>query len=86
MLAHFDVGGMARLERFQLPTRWFEARGKGVLESVEVCGYYLLLVEAVAADLLVFVELLGCRRQLRLRKRLQQREDGRATSSDDSND
>jgi hypothetical protein len=62
---------MARPERFELPTLWFEARANAFLKSLESCRSYLLLVEAVAADLLVFVELFGSWRRSQLRNRLQ---------------
>jgi hypothetical protein len=46
----------ARPERFELPTLWFEDRGKGFFELIESGGFHLLSVEAVAVGLLVFVE------------------------------
>lgn len=61
-------------------TLCFEDRGKEFLKLIEFCGSYLLFVEAVAACLLVFVELCGCRRRLRLRYRLQRRENLRSLS------
>lgn len=48
-----------RPERFELPTHWFEDRGKAFLKLGEFCGFHLLLVEAVAVDPLVFVGLIG---------------------------
>jgi len=49
----------ARPERFELPTLWFEDRSEVVLKFVEFRGFYLLLVETVAADLLLSVEIFG---------------------------
>jgi len=63
----------ARPERFELPTLWFEDRGKAFLKFTELCGFYLLLVEAVAVAPLVFVELFGSRRQSQLQNHLQSR-------------
>ena len=68
-----SLKNMARLERFELPTLWFEDRGDAFLKFGEFCGFYLLLVEAVAAGLLVFVELFGSWRWSQLRNRLQRR-------------
>jgi hypothetical protein len=61
----------ARPERFELPTLWFEDRGKALLKLIEPYGFYPLSVEAVAAGLLVFVEPFGCWRRSQLRYRLQ---------------
>jgi hypothetical protein len=49
----------ARPERFELPTLWFEDRGRALLKLIELCGFYPLSVEAVAAGLLVSVEVVG---------------------------
>jgi hypothetical protein len=53
-----SLKNMARPERFELPTLWFEDRGEAVFRFIEFRGSYLLLFEAVAVDLLVLVELL----------------------------
>jgi hypothetical protein len=68
-----SVRSVACTERFELPTLWFEDRGRAFLRFIEICRFYLLLVEAVAAAVLVFVELSGSRRRSQLRNRLQQR-------------
>jgi hypothetical protein len=62
---------MARPERFELPTLWFEVRCEAFLKSIECRRFYVLLVEDIVASLLVFVELCGSRRRPRLRNRLQ---------------
>ena len=62
---------MARPGRLELPTLCLEVRSQALLKSVELCGFYLLSIEAVAADLLVFVEFLDSMRRSQLRNRLQ---------------
>ncbi len=69
-----SLKNMARPERFELPTLWFEDRGRAFSRYIESRGFYLLWVEAVAADLLVSVEFLGPWKQLQLRNRLQRKE------------
>ncbi len=54
-----SLKNMARPERFELPTLWFEDRGKGFLNIIGLHGIYVLLAKAVAAGLLVFVDLVG---------------------------
>jgi hypothetical protein len=66
-----SLKNMARPERFELPTLWFEDRGNAFLKFTEFCGFYPLLVEAVAAGLLLLVELFGSWRQSQLRNRPQ---------------
>jgi len=56
----------ARPERFELPTLWFEDRGKALLNLVEFRGFYSLLFETVAVGRLVFVELFGSSRRWQL--------------------
>jgi hypothetical protein len=72
-----SLKSVARPERFELPTLWFEDSGKAFLRIVETCGFYLLSIETVAVDLLVFVELFGSWRRSQLRNRLQQGENSR---------
>ena len=57
--ARKSLKNKARPERFELPTLWFEDRRKARLKIIESRDFCQLLVEAVAADLLAFVELLG---------------------------
>jgi len=46
----------------ELPGRCFEDRSREFLKFVEFLRFYLFLVVTVAADFLVFVELLGSQR------------------------
>jgi hypothetical protein len=72
--ARMSLKNIARPERFELPTLWFDDSGKALLKSLESRELYLFLVEPLAVSLLVLVEFSSRSRWLQLRNPLQRRE------------